>query len=131
MTMSCRHCDKDESHPLYVYVANALIGKERKVVVGTSANPLKRQQELNRQPGFVAANKSTRAGAPNWDWELSIGPFANGGANDFKEQLKTKIRNKKNYAQFVIDCAWLFNKLFKPSPLLTVYAREDVKSNLN
>jgi hypothetical protein len=122
---SCGLCDTNAIHPLYVYVAEAKVltksgDEETRIVVGADQNPIKRESELNRKPGFVAAGKNTRLGSPNWRCKMVIGPFPNGKANSFKQTLKD-MHLKKDFHDTVLAETWKFNSHEKPSRLLGVY----------
>lgn len=60
--------------PLFVY----LISSGKTPAIGIASRPTERVHSHNRVPGFPAGSKSTRAGAPNWQLQMVIGPFYSG-----------------------------------------------------
>jgi hypothetical protein len=99
----CSHCMDGTQHPLYVYmistrgsdcVATDAINACM-AYIGKSRHPLHRVCSHNRKTGYRVGAKITKSGAPNWQPELIIGPFFDGGASAYKELWRKAFRNVK------------------------------------
>ena len=112
--MRCCYCASKTTHPLFVYLASEQRNGSR---IGVATHPMQRINPHNRAKGWLRLNvKSTKYGEGSWRLELIIGPFWNGGANEFARQWSSAARKLSRRIAIGIYMS-------KTEERLSVYAR--------
>lgn len=107
---------------MFVYLARdaSLTGDEMETgyaYIGISRLPFHRvEKQHNRESGWKTGAKATKQASPYWIVELVIGPFVNGGAEEFKQNWRRKSRRFSRRVKEGVAMAHLQN--------LTVYCRD-------
>ena len=135
--IDCMYCNDDtgKTHPLFLYVITDSrvklcdIKSKEQVYVGVSCQPLVRCRCHNREPGFRAGVKQTKAVSPHWEWQV-IMPLQSHARHHKKMAMEVaKVQSERDKIPFITGVINYILSLSSTESLeFFVRSKDDIKS---